>query len=424
MLESNIYLAEISDHTDAMTKEVIFIAGREPRTELGGHSTFVRAHARAAVAAGFEPHIFCVAREAGIAATDFGVIHKTPSPSRSFRQTTIARHAPLLEKAVEHFLSQKEKGPHLIHSFGAWGCAGVKVSRNLRHGAREIVPIVSAYKTNSHEARGKLRGLTSAHPPMQRWQTWMQYFWIKLAVDRYEARAYQQSRLVLINYESVRKIVGQQFGDGLPFRKIAYASELAFRTTGARGNVTEALARLQPANAPLLVALSRHDPRKGIDVLLRALAKLKAPFRACLLGPGLLLEAHRQLAKELGLGMTTLIAGAVPDPMPYLTEADVFVLPSLEEGSGSLALLEALQAGCAVVASNIDGISEDVTDGASALLVEPGNVAALSQALERGLTDDLLRAQLSRNARETFEQRFSAEGFTSALRAVYSELGF
>jgi glycosyltransferase involved in cell wall biosynthesis len=177
----------------------------------------------------------------------------------------------------------------------------------------------------------------------------------------------------------------------------------------------------------LIVSVSRHDPRKGMPVLLRALAELRdagVRFRACLVSGGEYLNADRRLAEQLRLGDQVAMTGWVPDPFHYLRHADVFALPSLQEGSGSLALLEALQAGVAIVASNLDGIPEDVTDGESALLVEPGNVAALSEALRRVVTDTALREQLRRRARATFEARFSATALVSALRNIYAELGF
>jgi glycosyltransferase involved in cell wall biosynthesis len=109
--------------------------------------------------------------------------------------------------------------------------------------------------------------------------------------------------------------------------------------------------------------------------------------------------------------------------LPYLRRADLFVLPSLEEGSGSVALLEALQMGTAVVASSCDGIPEDVTDGQHALLIPPGDVKALRDALARLLGDSSLRAALAARGRDLFEERFSAGRFVGALRDVYIELG-
>jgi glycosyltransferase involved in cell wall biosynthesis len=187
------------------------------------------------------------------------------------------------------------------------------------------------------------------------------------------------------------------------------------------------IAGLTPRAAPLILSVSRHDPRKGVDILLKALARVRANgglFRACLTSGGMLLTEHRRLAAKLGILDCVALPGWVPDPYPYLRHADIFALPSLQEASGAFSLLEALQAGAAVVASNVDGIPEDVTDGDSALLVEPGQVDQLSRALGRLLTDPDLRNRLRRRAREVFVERFSAETFASALRDLYAGLGF
>jgi glycosyltransferase involved in cell wall biosynthesis len=187
-----------------------------------------------------------------------------------------------------------------------------------------------------------------------------------------------------------------------------------------------ALAGLEPSDAPLIVSVSRHNPRKGIDVLLRALAQLRShdiSFRAALIGPGRLLEVHRSLADRLGISRSVAVPGAVPDVRPFLRAADVFVLPSLSEGSGSVSLIEALQAGIPVIATGVDGIPEDVVDGESGLLVPPRDAAALCDALAKLLRDPSLRARLASAARETYEQRFSADVFTEALRRTYGELG-
>jgi glycosyltransferase involved in cell wall biosynthesis len=142
------------------------------------------------------------------------------------------------------------------------------------------------------------------------------------------------------------------------------------------------------------------------------------------LSGGPLLAAHRHLAGHLGLAGVTVFTGWVPDPQPYLRHADVFALPSRQEGSGSLALLEALQAGLAPVASDVDGVPEDVTHGDSALLVPAGDIRALAAALRRVVTDAGLRRHLGRGARQTFADRFSAQAFNEALGRTYARLGF
>jgi glycosyltransferase involved in cell wall biosynthesis len=109
--------------------------------------------------------------------------------------------------------------------------------------------------------------------------------------------------------------------------------------------------------------------------------------------------------------------------VPYLRHCDIFVLPSLEEGSGSEAVLEAMQAGVPIVASAIDGIPEDLTHGVDSLLVQPGHVESLRRPLERLLSSADLRAELGAAARRRYEERFSPSIVIKALRTFYRELG-
>jgi glycosyltransferase involved in cell wall biosynthesis len=241
-----------------------------------------------------------------------------------------------------------------------------------------------------------------------------------------EQKGYLNSRLVLVNYEAVRQHLIATFGIGDKIRKLPYSPETAFRPSDGATTPFTASGTARPSDPPLVVAVSRHDARKGVDVLLRALARSKQTgvrFRAYLVGDGLLLSHHRRLAEQLGLGDVVAVVGPVSDSYPYLEQADVFVLPSLDEGSGSLSLLEALQAGVASVASNIDGIPEDVVDGETALLVSPGNPVELADAIERLIGNPTLRREIAERGRRTFETRFSAELFTAALRQTYAELG-
>ncbi len=237
--------------------------------------------------------------------------------------------------------------------------------------------------------------------------------------DRWERWGYTSSRVVLVNYESVRRILRDEYGAGIRTRLMPYTSEDAFLP-----DVDEAAG--DGRETPLVLAISRQDPRKGVDVLLKALARLAAagvPFRACLVGPGELLDAHRRLSADLGLADRVALPGRVEDVQPLLGEAAVFVLPSLAESSGSVSVIEALRSGTPVVASACDGMPEDLTDGREALLVPPGDAEALAAALQRLLADPDLRARLAAGGREAYERSFSAERFVEALGGVYSELG-
>ena len=83
-----------------------------------------------------------------------------------------------------------------------------------------------------------------------------------------------------------------------------------------------------------------------------------------------------------------------------------------------------MRAGKPVIATACDGLPEDLIDGENGLLVAPGDVGALADALWRLLADADLRSRLGSAARLTYERRFSADRFVAALAGVYGEFGF
>jgi glycosyltransferase involved in cell wall biosynthesis len=406
-------------------RPLVFVSGKPTMSQVGGHHSYVRAHALAATALGFSPHIFCAGARAGVQAVPFGVVHTVVVP---VWRSPAALQQPPLAGAIADFLAPYP-GPHVIHSFAIWSAAGAAASRTLVGAGRRTTPIASAYATRAYEVGAMPGALRSHHGVANRvrYRAWQN--WVRLVDDAVEGRGYLSSQVVLVNYESVRRILIDAYGEGLSIRRAPYASSDAFAEFAQTSQlpVPPEIARLAPSQAPLVVAVSRHDPRKGLDILLLALADLAArgvAFRACLVGPGRLLAAHRRLAVELGLGHRVSIPGRVDEVLPYLRQADVFVLPSHNEASGSVSVLEALQIGLPVIASACDGIPEDLTPGVDALLVAPGDSRALSRSLDKALTDSALRAKLAAGALRTYQQRFSARRFTDGLGRIYAELGF
>ena len=141
---------------------------------------------------------------------------------------------------------------------------------------------------------------------------------------------------------------------------------------------------------------------KGQHVLLEAARRLEraAPeFQFALLGGGRLEESLRAQAQGLS---NVHFAGWVDDPLSWIAACDVFVLPSLREGLGSV-LLDALRFGVPVVASRTGGIPEVVT-GDCGVLVPPGDAAALAAVLERLARDPALLERLGRGAQERADE--------------------
>lgn len=162
-------------------------------------------------------------------------------------------------------------------------------------------------------------------------------------------------------------------------------------------------------NPPVIGAMGRFVARKGFDVFIAALGRLRskgAAFRAVLAGDGPERPALRRLADEHGLRDALTFPGWVDDKPTFFAGIDVFCLPSMHEPFG-IVLIEAMAQGLPVVAADSEGPSEILHDGIDGMLVPRGNVDRLMQALDCLIADqehaDRLGANAYRHARATFD---------------------
>jgi len=183
----------------------------------------------------------------------------------------------------------------------------------------------------------------------------------------------------------------------------------------------------------LVLTVGGIEPRKGSVTLLEAMADLAAraggrrPVLAVVGGHTFFdYRAYRDSAlarlPELGLveGRDILLLGTVSeaDLGAWYRAADAFAFPSVKEGFG-LVVLEALAAGLPVVASDIPVFAEYLEDGESALLVPPGDGAALAGALQKLAGDPELRRRLAAGGRPLVE-RFTWAASARTHREIYA----
>lgn len=178
------------------------------------------------------------------------------------------------------------------------------------------------------------------------------------------------------------------------------------------------------AGRKLVLFSGRLVPRKGVEHLLNAWREVSLRFPEAsllILGDGPLREALEEAACRLGFSATVRFEGRVDNVPAFLRAADVFALPSLQEGLSN-SLLEAMASGLPTAASRIGGVVDVVEDGRSALLVCPGDGAALAGALSALLGDPGLREQLASAAVETIRERYGLEARVKQYRALYDGL--
>lgn len=189
-------------------------------------------------------------------------------------------------------------------------------------------------------------------------------------------------------------------------------------TVGAPRFSQVPLPKSSELNHPCIVTVAGMYERKGIRDLLRAFALMSGGLPGAalyLIGDGPDRRTFEALARELGVAERTHFMGFVPDPRPFLAQADVFVLASHKEAAG-LALSEAREAGCAIVATRVDGIPEMLDGGEAGVLVPPFNPNALAAAIALLLADNAARTELRIRARrnlEAFDLRHVCEEYLS-----------
>ena len=170
---------------------------------------------------------------------------------------------------------------------------------------------------------------------------------------------------------------------------------------------------------PLIIAVGRLIPKKGFSDLIRAcalLAERGKSFRCEIIGEGPLNNELRSQIDELHLQDCVVLTGAKPQTQlrRRLTAANVFVLPSVIDPDGGMdnlptVIMEAMASGLPVVSTNISGIPEMVIENKTGFAVEPGEVVALANAIERVISDWSLAARLGHSGYERAETLFSIE---------------
>ena len=175
---------------------------------------------------------------------------------------------------------------------------------------------------------------------------------------------------------------------------------------------------------PIIGTVSRLDPDKGLQALIRAFASIRNEWpqaRLLLVGDGPGRHELEMLVEELGLGCCVEMPGYVNDPERWMRSFHIFVLPSLHEAFG-LTLAQAMSLGVPVVSSDLPGPASICRGGIEGLLVPPGDAEAIATACRELLRDADLRNRLRRAARLRVEQYFSLERMREDYLALYTRL--
>jgi len=180
--------------------------------------------------------------------------------------------------------------------------------------------------------------------------------------------------------------------------------------------------REQRRTAPRLIMIARFTPQKDFAGLIASLRECQHDYHAWLVGDGPLLADCQAQVQQLRLANRVEFLGTRDDVPELLQQADIFVLASNWEGF-PISILEAMRAGLPVVASDVGGVREAVTDGINGYLVPRGDTGLFAERIDRLLMDSALRATMGQAGRERFLREFTREAMLEQITGIYSGLG-
>lgn len=312
-------------------------------------------------------------------------------PVRTFRSVQALRQQARLARHITR------NGIQIVHAYNFYGNVFAVPP------ARFAAPVVIA------SVRDRAPYLTPMQKRVQRW-------------------ACQFADCVLVNADAVRDWL---IGEGYDESKIAVIRNgvdlTRFTTPADPARIRRELAI--PADAPLVVVVSRLTRLKGLEQLIEATALLRERHpdaRVLIVGEtapsetAYLAELQGR-AEQHRVSDRVIFMGLRSDVPALLAAADVSVMPSLNEALSNV-LLESMAAGAPTVATRVGGTPEALVDGATGLMVPPGDARAIADAVSRLLIDRALADRLGRGARQIIRDQFSVERMVSATEHLYLEL--
>lgn len=178
-----------------------------------------------------------------------------------------------------------------------------------------------------------------------------------------------------------------------------------------------------------LSVLDKFHKYKGLDYLLESLIEVKKiipDVKLIVGGKGELLNFYKSKTEELGLKDNVEFKGFLTDEevIKCYQESELFVLPSissLQEGFG-IVVLEALACETPVISTTIVGVSDDVVDTESGIIIDPKNVEMLEKAIIKILSDKVLIKNMGKKGRDLVKEKYEWKKISEDIHELYEEL--
>ncbi len=400
-------------------RPVVVISGKNPLEAPGGYAAYAYNLCLALRRLDRQVHLVALGSDDTSVATDLGQLHLVRNELAErmpfiadVQMTALPLYGVSFARRIEAIVGT---APCLVWGVGPWALAGAIFKRR----SPQSLFVASYFTTFRHEMRGSFDAIRVADYGLR---LKLQYAAVVgfggMGFRLMERFLLNQADTIVTHYRSAEDILVSEFGvPRTKFHRMTYHTEVFGR------HVPSPLVQNPPR--PLIVTVCRQDPRKGINFLVRAMALLAArgvDAHCLIVGGGSMLERNRRLAARLGVADRMTFAGFVADVRRILEAADVFAFPAVEEGSGSLSVLEAMSVGAPMVITAVDGMPEDVEHGRSGWLVPSRDPVALADAIQTLLSDRALAVRLGEAARTAYEAKFSLAAMQRDVAALLTTL--
>jgi len=322
-------------------------------------------------------------------------------------------------KGINKIIKKEKYKKIIIWGIGPWGLTGTYLK--IIHKGK-IILLNSYFTTIRHEWWGGVRALKISDYGLL---LKLKYLTIYLTVVQYlallEKTVLKSADMIITNYKSTEEILKSEFGiKPSRFHKIHAYAQIYKRMVHRLK--PEAKFKIPPK---YIFFFSRHDPRKGVNFLLRAMKILiEKGYKIPLLiaGDGDMLSYNKRLAKKLIIEKWVKFLGFVNNPKVLMENCTLFVFPSIEEGSSALTINEAMEMGLPIISTACDGIIEDIESGKSGILVPKENPDAMASAISNLLDNPDLAVKLGKNAKQDYENKFKLEYMKKDIRQLLSNI--
>jgi teichuronic acid biosynthesis glycosyltransferase TuaC len=185
------------------------------------------------------------------------------------------------------------------------------------------------------------------------------------------------------------------------------------------------------ANIKIILYVGRLDKLKGVNYLLRAIYELKTKYgnsesfknlQAVIIGKGPELNNLQKLSEELDLQEIVTFKGELRAKKleDWYSAADLFILPTTYPEGRPVVIYEAMASGCAVIATNVAGIPEQIKEGYNGILIKPENIDKLADEIQYLLENDDLMKKMGKNGRKRIlDECWTWKGYSEKCLEIY-----